>query len=674
MTDKVEPRQSFRPSSEASANDIRLQRAERRLLAIQQISQINAATTDRAELVHAITSRIASLVGCERATLWLIEPAPIHDDPASQDHEVVLVAQLPTQEHLSEVKIPLGRGLAGWVADNNRAINVKDAYKDSRFDAKTDELTGFRTKSVACLPLVDPHPQLTRKGATHPMTPTSTHHGVLGVVQALNKYDDPHPPGDSPSSSGSNGSNGSNGLHGPGSAPPAIGYFSPADEELLRACAEQSAILLRQQRLYADLVTQNYELLDLKFRLQERSAEVELMFDIERAAAVARDLDEALDGALKRTLTEFPCELATLILVERGDARTSFTVRRSAGPREAALPPQVLGLDRLVVECAVHGKTVTRSEWDHHSDGVDAMFSALLGRLDAKVFAAIPVARAGENPLGALLLINPIRVPRGFDEHDLHKLTVIASRIALSVVLATVMEEERKAERLAAIGGALSSVVHDLRTPLTLLSGYARLLSREDDTDKRQELRDLHKRQVEQLQVMIGEILSFAKGQRETFMRKVWVRDILADLEELLRADTAEPTLDSNETAQSRPIALIVHAAYKGAVKADDRKLKRALFNLAKNAREAMAKTGGTLTLTSREDNGRVIFEVSDTGPGIPPEMEGRLFQSFATHGKESGTGLGLAIVKTIVDQHEGTLDVTSSPEGTTFSIALSPA
>lgn len=639
MTVEEEPRGAFRPAENV---DARLARAEQRLSAISQLSQLNAATTDRASLVTAITSRVATLVGCERATLWLIEPVPVHDDPRSVEAEVQLVAQLPqlpVADEMAEVKIPLGRGLAGWVAENNRAINVKDAYKDPRFDPRIDELTGFRTSSVVCLPLVDPHHKSPR-GMPGPTRPHTTHHGVLGVVQALNKRE---------------------------------GYFNPADEELLRACAEQSAILLRQQRLYADLITQNYELHDLKYRLQERTAEVELMFDIERAAAVARDLDEALDGALNRTLAEFPCELATVILVDRGDARTSFTVRRSAGPRAADFPPQVLGLDRLIVDCAVHGKTVTRSEWDH-GDGVAPVFSPLLGGLGAKVFAILPIARAGEAPVGALLLINPRSVPRGFDENHLHTLTVIASRIALSVVLANILEEERKAERLAAIGQALSSVVHDLRTPLTLLSGYARLLAREDAPDKRSELRDLHKRQVEQLQVMIGEILAFAKGQRELFLRKVWVRDILADLEELLRADTAERDGDAEPTADRKPIALIVHAAYKGAVRADDAKLKRALFNLAKNAREAMAQTGGTLTLTAREDGGRVLFEVSDTGPGIPPEMEGRLFQSFATHGKESGTGLGLAIVKTIVEQHEGSLDVMSSPAGTTFSIALSPA
>ena len=63
---------------------------------------------------------------------------------------------------------------------------------------------------------------------------------------------------------------------------------------------------------------------------------------------------------------------------------------------------------------------------------------------------------------------------------------------------------------------------------------------------------------------------------------------------------------------------------------------------------------------------------IEDDGPGIPSEMEGRLFDSFATHGKAYGTGLGLAIVKRVVDAHQGTIEVVSAPtEGTTITITI---
>jgi signal transduction histidine kinase len=83
---------------------------------------------------------------------------------------------------------------------------------------------------------------------------------------------------------------------------------------------------------------------------------------------------------------------------------------------------------------------------------------------------------------------------------------------------------------------------------------------------------------------------------------------------------------------------------------------------------------GGTFTLATRLEDNCLVFELSDTGSGIPVEMEGRLFELFATAGKKDGTGLGLAIVKKIVDEHKGSIRVETrrtAPPGTTFTIRL---
>ena len=88
---------------------------------------------------------------------------------------------------------------------------------------------------------------------------------------------------------------------------------------------------------------------------------------------------------------------------------------------------------------------------------------------------AAPIAQQNET-LGALILVNREDSPRGFDAQDERMLTVIGSRLGLSVVLARALEEEQKAERLSVIGQALSGVIHDLKTPLTIISGYARAM------------------------------------------------------------------------------------------------------------------------------------------------------------------------------------------------------
>jgi signal transduction histidine kinase len=103
----------------------------------------------------------------------------------------------------------------------------------------------------------------------------------------------------------------------------------------------------------------------------------------------------------------------------------------------------------------------------------------------------------------------------------------------------------------------------------------------------------------------------------------------------------------------------------------DEARLARALHNLARNAVEAMAGRGGRLTISAKMAGSDLVIRVSDTGPGIPKEVEGRLFQSFVTAGKKGGTGLGLAIVKKIAEEHGGSISVSSTDRGATFELVL---
>jgi signal transduction histidine kinase len=80
---------------------------------------------------------------------------------------------------------------------------------------------------------------------------------------------------------------------------------------------------------------------------------------------------------------------------------------------------------------------------------------------------------------------------------------------------------------------------------------------------------------------------------------------------------------------------------------------------------------GGVLSIVAEMRGKELHILVSDTGPGIPKEIEGRLFQSFVTAGKKGGTGLGLAIVKKIAEEHGGRVDLESSKAGARFTLVL---
>jgi signal transduction histidine kinase len=119
----------------------------------------------------------------------------------------------------------------------------------------------------------------------------------------------------------------------------------------------------------------------------------------------------------------------------------------------------------------------------------------------------------------------------------------------------------------------------------------------------------------------------------------------------------------------SRNISLVRHLDYAGPCTLDVDKLARVLYNLTGNAADVMPE-GGTLTIGTRADEGFVVIEVMDSGPGIPEEIRTRLFEPFFTHGKKHGTGLGLSIVKKIMEDHHGRVEMDSSPgKGATFRI-----
>ncbi|TNF30692.1 MAG: GAF domain-containing sensor histidine kinase [Deltaproteobacteria bacterium] len=590
------PREQLEAELRALREQFRL--ANKKLRGIQEIGQILASEQNHDRMLAEIIKRTTALMGADRATLFIL----------SDDHDTMWSKSTHGGE-IKTIELKVGQGIAGWVARYKRQVNVKDAYKDARFDAEVDRASGYRTKSILCQPLQD------MQGNT------------IGVIQVLNKHE---------------------------------GYFTTSDEQLLRAIGGQASVCILNSQLYVDVVTKNIDLLDTQLKLEERTAEVELLFRVERAAAMAMSKEQALGGVLECMLAEYPSDGAVVLLHDA--QRRALVAEHAVGPAAAWLGEARISLDGTLAG-EVFGRRAARCLRQSDSQLLAGLDLPVPDGVHLRNAVCVPITH-NEDTFGVLVVVNR-RDPRGFEERDVRILGVIASRMALSLMLARAMEEERKAERLAAIGKTLSGVVHDLKTPLTIISGYARALAREDDAERRQEYRELVKKQIDAINGMIQELLRFSRGESQLLVRKVWVKDFVAELAESLREEFA-----------GTGVELVVETPYKGAVRMDAPKMRRAAFNLARNAKEAMLERGhGTFTVHIEARDDRVLFSFADDGPGIPPEMEGRLFDSFATHGKKNGTGLGLAIVKRIVDEHGGTLDLTSIPgHGTTFTIGLAPA
>jgi signal transduction histidine kinase len=217
-----------------------------------------------------------------------------------------------------------------------------------------------------------------------------------------------------------------------------------------------------------------------------------------------------------------------------------------------------------------------------------------------------------------------------------------------------------RSQRLTTIGRLLSQVIHDFKTPMTVISGHVQMMANEEDANARAEHKRNVLKQFELLSSMQREVLEFARGERRIFVRRVYLNRFFEDIKSQVEA-----------LIGSRPVRLELDIDTKVTARFDETRMARAVLNLARNAAEAMAERGGELAIYSRMEGDSLLIGVKDTGPGIPPEIEGRLFQSFVTAGKPEGTGLGLAIVKKIVDEHKGTIRVHSSPAGATFELLL---
>jgi len=223
----------------------------------------------------------------------------------------------------------------------------------------------------------------------------------------------------------------------------------------------------------------------------------------------------------------------------------------------------------------------------------------------------------------------------------------------------------RHAEKLSALGNLAASVAHDINNPLTGILTYLYLM-RQGLPDGSEMVKDLEliERQAQVIAQLVKQLQSFSKPPRKD-KRPVALATILDDILRLIEHDL-----------RKRNIEVTCDCAYNlPEVWAAPDQLSEVFMNLIVNARDAM-QTGGALEIHATVDtDGTVLVQVSDTGPGIAPEIMEHLFEPFHTTKGEYGTGLGLAVCYRIVEEHEGEIWVESEPgQGTTFRIRLPAA
>lgn len=410
--------------------------------------------------------------------------------------------------------------------------------------------------------------------------------------------------------------------------------------------------------------------------LARREEELASLYEVGQEIVSILRLDRMLESILDRALILVGAERGFLVLCdpERDDLNVPVARQFSQGEVDSTQIEISHQIVRRVLASREPVVTTNAQE--------DPRFQTSHSIIAYQIRSVLAVPMlAKEECIGAIYVDTRLS-SRLFGKDDLALLVAMANQAAVAIQLARLYEDLQtrnrelqeamrelqetqdeliRAERLTLMGRMASSIVHDLKNPMTTIKGYAALLGKENlAPEMRQKFSDIITRSVDSFVEMTQEILDYARGGAPLQPAQVELGAFLHDL-----CDFVQPTFKEHELTLARDLN------YSGPVTIDEAKMRRALYNIVSNAVDAM-KPGGCLTVTTTCTDNGVELRVADTGPGIPEEIRDSLFEPFVTHGKARGTGLGLAIAQKTIRDHGGTIAVQSvAGQGATFIIQL---
>jgi PAS domain S-box-containing protein len=218
----------------------------------------------------------------------------------------------------------------------------------------------------------------------------------------------------------------------------------------------------------------------------------------------------------------------------------------------------------------------------------------------------------------------------------------------------------------------LATLSHELRTPLNAIAGYAELMELGVGgavTEQQRGYLGRIRRSQEHLLGIINDLLNYTRieaGQVHVEMRRVHLRAMIDEALTMVRVSASSKNITVIQGSCPEDLAAL----------ADRQKLAQITLNLLSNAVK-FTPVGGQINVTCEESGNSVVLQVKDTGPGIPPENAGAVFEPFVQLGRsptspKEGVGLGLAISRELARAMNGDLTLESTPgQGATFSLTL---
>jgi GAF domain-containing protein len=447
-----------------------------------------------------------------------------------------------------------------------------------------------------------------------------------------------------------------------------VRHFTEKQITLLKTFADQAVIAIENVRLFQELQTRTGE-------LAQSVGELKALGEVSRAVSSTLDLETVLTSIVSNAVQlsgtdggavyEFDEESQEFHLraTHRLDERLIEALR--------ANPPR---LGEGAMGRAAKSREPVEIPDILEADAYDSPFRNLQAESGVRAVLAIPLLRE-DRIIGGLVVRR--KSPGEFRPEVIDLLKTFATQSALAIQNARLFREiEEKSQQIEAANRHksefLANMSHELRTPLNAIIGFSEVLGERlfgELNEKQVEYTDDILTSGRHLLSLINEILDLSKveaGRMELELATFDLPLAIDNARTFVRERAAKHGINLDVTIDER----------LGEFVGDERKIKQVLLNLLSNAVK-FTPEGGRIGIKARQADGSVEISVSDTGIGIAPDDQTRIFEEFRQVGsdyahKTEGTGLGLTLAKKFVELHGGRIWVTSEVgKGSTFSFSL---
>jgi GAF domain-containing protein len=445
--------------------------------------------------------------------------------------------------------------------------------------------------------------------------------------------------------------------------------FSAKQIALVETFANQAVIAIENVRLFQELQERTQQLV-------ESVEEMKALSEVGQVVSSSLDLETVLETIVARAVDLSGTDCG--VIYEFDQAAQEFSLRAShqmeAEAVEALRTARIRLGEGATGQAASTRAPVQIPDSTQDSSRTVSRVRPVLNRLGYRSLLTVPILREQEI-MGGLTVWR--REVGEFDPEVTNLLQTFATQSALAIQNARLFREiEDKSRQIEAASRHksefLANMSHELRTPLNAIIGFSEVLGERlfgELNEKQAEYTEDILSSGRHLLSLINEILDLSKVEAGRMELE------LATFDLPLAIDNARTFVRERATTHGITLDLTLDERL-GDFVGDERKIKQILLNLLSNAVKFTPK-GGRIGITAKQSNGAVEISVTDTGVGIAPEDQAKVFEEFRQVGsdyehKREGTGLGLTLAKKFVELHGGKIWLTSEAgKGSSFTFSL---